>query len=271
MTGSIPKNRPPLHGCQGLLNTKTTTYGSGSCRSLQGTSVKYQNSLSCSSVGICSDQSWVKRRGQTDFSFDSAQHFHLLFSPCIGDLSIMANCTFIFFVTNFRLVVKGFALRPSRSNFAFWLFKFHLLLFQASALSDPSCSVLTILSRFFYKFFLLLQTDVIPVTCDYSHNGKNLRKQTVTLLVHKNTQCFFLPPWIFTFLPANKFGYMSDCFFSNHVSWELSQPEILSRITSLHTSHMWTSRENYTSFPQPTESLWLCTERSQLPELQDKG
>lgn len=200
------------------------------------------------------DKSWVEIRGQTGLSFDSEQPFLFLlafFQPALVT---------VFSVTNFRLttsqiLVKGFVPCPRRNNLAFWLLKF--LLSPAVPGLSITWSFIILYWQFLLvfsinKFFLPLQTDIIPVTCDYLHNGNHLRKQTVTLLVHMDTQCFFLPlqifPWIFTC----KFGYMSDCSFSKLFSWELAQPEILSK----RLLHFIFLRKKSTPSPAFTHPTW---------------
>lgn len=61
---------------------------------------------------------------------------------------------------------------------------------QRMMLSSQSCSS---------SSFLVY---MVPVAYSYLYNGNHVRKKTVELLVHLDTQCFLIPPqilpWIFT-------------------------------------------------------------------------
>lgn len=213
------------------------------------------------------DQSWVKIRGQTDISFDSAQPFFIFtcfFQPALVICVLWLTVCSIFSVTDFRLttsqiIVKGFVPRPRRNNFTFWLFKF------VFCCSRPQHYLIlhSLYWQFFLvfsknKFFLPLQTDIIPVACDYLYNGNHLRKQTMPLLVHMDTVLFPSSPNYFlnfylqvslaTWVTALSQTFLHGSWLSlkycqkDSCSSHLKKKHTITS-TSLHTSHTWSSTD----------------------------
>lgn len=102
-------------------------------------------------------------------------NFHLLFSPCIGDLHIMAACMFHFFCYWFQTgTIPDYNERFCSSSQEEQL---HILTFKISFVffcsGSQHCLILHSLYWQFFldfstnKFFLPLQTDITLVTCDY--------------------------------------------------------------------------------------------------------